>query len=289
MPWVEIFRSRRRADCEQRSFVLFAVGIMAEIQEHEDGFVLLVAEDMAATAVTHLRDAEAESARVEPKLPPLRLHEHAWVGCVGYGLVLCIAAFCDGQDVLGRDWFSSGALSGPATRGGDWWRTITALMLHGDLAHLFANLAFGLFFGFFAGQTVGAGLAWFGTLIAAALGNLIDVALVPNALSVGASTAVFATLGLLSAYSWRRQASRRAKWAYRFAPLVAGIALLAMTGSGGENTDVLAHLAGFVAGVGIGLTFAFSSLPDRSGWRLQCLAGLAALSLPAVAWFFALI
>ncbi len=290
MEWVEIFRSRRRADCEQRSFLLYALGIVAEILPLDaEEFALLVPEESAAAARAHLVESEAEGRRVEPAARPLRLHRHAWIGCVGYALVLLIAAYCSGDSLFGRDWEVLGALRGTVLRTGEWWRPVTALMLHADLAHLLANLSFGLFFGYFAGQTVGGGLAWFGTVLAAICGNVIDCVLMPlQQVSVGASTAVFATLGLLSAYSWRRHATTRAKWAGRAAPLVAGIALLALTGSGGENTDVLAHLAGFASGVGVGFIYAATALPEHVGWRTQIGCGLAAVLVAAGGWWVAL-
>jgi hypothetical protein len=37
-----------------------------------------------------------------------------------------------------------------------------------------------------------------------------------------------------------------------FAPLAAGLALLALYGAGGLNTDVGAHVSGFLAGLGFG-------------------------------------
>jgi len=293
MIWVEIFRSRRRADCEQRSFVLYALGITAEVHADGESFLLLVPTEAEAQARAHLADSEAEARRVEPVGPPLRLHRYAWAGCIGYALVLLVAAYCANQSLFERDWQTLGALRGSVPRSGEWWRAITALMLHADTAHLFANLCFGLVFGYFTGQMVGAGLAWFGTLLAAALGNVIDIVVMPlYQSSLGASTAVFATLGLLSAYSWRKYGTTRARWAYRGAPLVAGIALLAMTGSGSgavdDNTDVVAHLSGFAAGVGVGVLYAASRLPDRLGWRTQLTAALAALMCAAGAWWVAL-
>jgi rhomboid protease GluP len=288
MSWVEIFRSGQRTDCEQRAFLLFAVGIAAEILEQGAQFALLVDAESAAAARAHLADSDTEARRVEPVPLPMRLHRHAWIGCIAYALVLLLAAYGTGQHWFDRDWQSLGALRGTIVHTGEWWRVLTALMLHGDLAHLLGNIGFGMFFGYFAGQTVGVGLAWFGTVLAAALGNLIDAALMPiHQVSVGASTAVFAALGLLAAYSWRRHAPGRTKWAYRGAPLVAGIALLALTGSGGENTDVLAHLAGFAAGLGIGLVYAFTSIPERSGPAIQWLAGITALLLVSGGWWVA--
>jgi membrane associated rhomboid family serine protease len=297
MIWVEIFRSHRRTDCEQRSFVLYALGIAAEIQAEvqaeEECFALLVPEEAAVQARAHLADSEAEARRVEPVAPPLRVHEYAWVGCVGYALVLISVAYCEAQFLFERDWQTLGVLRGTVPRSGEWWRSVTALMLHADTGHLFANLCFGMLFGFFAGQMLGTGLAWAGTLVAATLGNVIDIALSPTQqVSLGASTAVFATLGLLSAYSWRKHSNARAKWAFRGAPLVAGIALLAMTGSGSgaqnDNTDVLAHLSGFVAGVAVGLAYALSALPDRIGRQTQLLSGMATLLCLVGAWWLAL-
>ncbi len=63
---------------------------------------------------------------------------------------------------------------------------------------------------------------------------------------------VFALLGLLAAYAWRRRADSGERWAYRWAPLIAGVFLLGFTGVGGENTDVLAHLTGFITGSATG-------------------------------------
>jgi membrane associated rhomboid family serine protease len=97
---------------------------------------------------------------------------------------------------------------------------------------------------------------------------------------------VFATLGLLSAYAWRRRAEDGGKWAYRWAPLVAGVFMLAFTGAAGENTDVLAHLTGFLTGAGAGAALAARNRPWPS--RAQWLGGLGAAALVVAAWTAAL-
>ena len=103
--------------------------------------------------------------------------------------------------------------------------------------------------------------------------------------SVGASTAVFATLGLLAAYSWRRR-DQEDRWAYRWAPLVAGVILLGFTGAGGERTDVMAHLTGFAMGVLAGVAHARWRVPR--GRLAQGVAGLSALLALVCAWALAL-
>ena len=73
------------------------------------------------------------------------------------------------------------------------------------------------------------------------------------------------------------------RWPYRFGPIVGGIALLAYTGTGDENTDIGAHLSGFVCGFGGGmlLTLIADYLPAR---RIQLGAGIAAVMLVTLAW-----
>jgi membrane associated rhomboid family serine protease len=69
--------------------------------------------------------------------------------------------------------------------------------------------------------------------------------------------------------------------------LVAGVMLLALIGAGGENTDVLAHLTGFVSGVLFGALYAkWQSRPFASA-VIQWLAGIVAIGVVAGAWNWA--
>ena len=105
--------------------------------------------------------------------------------------------------------------------------------------------------------------------------------------SIGASTAVFAALGLIAGFVWRGQFMAQDRWSYRYGPIVGGLALLMFTGTGGENTDIGAHLLGFVCGFATGmLLIALGPLPtDR---RAQGFSGGVALALVAAAWLVAL-
>jgi membrane associated rhomboid family serine protease len=105
---------------------------------------------------------------------------------------------------------------------------------------------------------------------------------------LGASTAVFAALGLLSGFGWRRQWTLRERWMYRWAPLIAGACLLTLLGVGTEHVDVLGHLLGFVAGVGLGWIYARAGMPRSRAARVQWLAGGAALFVITAAWVTAL-
>ena len=162
------------------------------------------------------------------------------------------------------------------------------MTLHSGAPHLAGNLVFGTLFGLFAGRLVGSGVGWFAIVVCAAFGNLLNTMLLESThRSIGASTAVFAALGLVAGFVWRAKLMSQERWSYRLGPIVGGLALLMYTGTGDANTDVGAHLMGFVSGFvgGVVLTRFIDSL---SSTRLQFIAGAAALGLLIVAWTAAL-
>jgi rhomboid protease GluP len=286
----EIYRSFRLADCEHRAFLLYAVGIASEISAIGGEFVLFVADETRDAALLELlrHEAEARSAAAPPP-PPVKLHARAWIGAASYALVLLLCGWAAGESLFGVDWREAGALRSSSAPGWQWHRLVTALTLHADVAHLIANLVFGIFFGYLAGQLLGVGVAWLSVLIGAVLGNSLDsLLMLPNGASIGASTAVFATLGLVAAHSWRKHENVRMRWAHRFAPLVAGVALLAFTGAGDENTDVIAHVAGFLCGAVVGVLHAWKAPAALESSGAQLLAGGATLAAIVCAWVAAL-
>jgi membrane associated rhomboid family serine protease len=287
---VEVYRSQRLADCDPQTLVLSAVGIHSWTLARDGDYVVYVAEDMLELARKHLSEAARESVHVvaHPR-PAAAVHPHAWTGSVLYALILVGIGYAAGSSALGADWFDAGALRGTIPHTGEWWRVVTALTLHADVAHLIGNLVFGVVLGFFAARTLGIGVAWSSILVGAAMGNAIDASwMPPDHQSIGASTAVFATLGLLSAYAWSRESTPQLRWARRWAPLIAGIILLAFTGAGGERTDVVAHIMGFVAGVGIGVLWGRVDPARFTSRAMQWCTGLSALVLLALAWWWPL-
>jgi hypothetical protein len=69
MALVEVYRSYRRADCDERALVLAAVGVALELVWLGDSFPLLVPEESVITAETHLKDYGEESVSREPEPP----------------------------------------------------------------------------------------------------------------------------------------------------------------------------------------------------------------------------
>jgi membrane associated rhomboid family serine protease len=284
---VEIYRSFWRNACEERGFVLHAVGIPSQVVWLGRTWALVVPATEYAAAVAQLERYERENPPRRRPAAPEPLHGGAWLGSLAYVAVMLLVGYLAGSLALGVDWLEAGALRAGPTRSGEPWRAVTALTLHLDVGHLLANLGFGTVFGLLAGQLLGPGVAWTTVLAAAGTANLLNAFIQPAThSSVGASTAVFATLGLLAAYSWRRRREQGDRWAYRWGPLIAGVILLGFTGAGGERTDVLAHLTGFAMGLLAGVGHAAWRVPR--GPLAQCLAGAAAVATLMLAWTLAL-
>jgi len=287
MEVVEVYRSFWRPSCEERALVLHAMGIESQTASSGRGWALLVSTENEMDARAQLKRYERENPPRARPVPPEPLHRGAWIGSLGYAFVVLAVGFLAGNGAFNADWLGTGALRSIPVRAGETWRAVTALTLHLDVGHMLSNLGFGTVFGLLAGQLLGPGIAWASILLAAASANLLNAWVQPEVhSSVGASTAVFATLGLLTAYAWRRRSGETGGRAYRWAPLIAGIFLLAFTGVGGENTDVLAHLTGFVMGALVGVLHAAWRVPR--GRVAQFVSGAAVLIVVVAAWACAL-
>ncbi len=269
--------------------VLEAKGLTFDMVELDGLWALLVAPGTVDLARDELNRYAAE--RTVARETPLAIvpFRGAAGGAGIYACVLLLIAYCTGIQLFGIDWLATGALDARAGGAAEWWRPITALTLHLDQAHLLSNLLFGIGFGVLAGRVFGPGVAWASILTAGALGNYLDMLISPPVhRAVGASTAVFAALGLLAGFAWRERLTLRERFRYRWAPLFGGVCLLAFLGAGGEHVDVLGHALGFLAGLALGWVYARAGVPRRRGTLLQTAAGAFALVLIGAAWISAL-
>lgn len=145
---------------------------------------------------------------------------------------------------------------------GEYERSITALMLHADFLHLAGNVLGLMVLGSVICSLFGPGRGLFLILFSGAAGNLLNAFMYRRVhLSIGASTAVMGAVGILTAWQLRKKVHITLKPSHgiditpsALYPLGAGAALVGMF-SGGENTDVSAHVFGFLAGLGGAILF----------------------------------
>lgn len=286
---VEVSRSRTRADAEQRALVLAAAGIGCRLLPGDGEVRLYVAADEAERARFELWCFDRENARRSTPTPKPQGATYGVEAALAYCAVLMFFFAADRREALSIDWSAAGAAQAGLILDGAWWRTVTALSLHADLAHLLGNMAFGVVTGLLVAQLLGSGLAWLAILLAGALGNALNAAFqAGDHTAVGASTGVFGAVGILSGYARR---SRVVPWQggiRRWAPVGAGLMLLAFLGFGGGRTDVWAHVAGFATGGVIGFALAHAGNDLQQGAQAQRTYGVLACSLFALAWLLAL-
>jgi membrane associated rhomboid family serine protease len=202
-----------------------------------------------------------------------------------YWVVLLFFFAAARHEAFSFDWLGQGAAQSGLMLEGEWWRAVTALCLHASGAHLLGNLVFGTVFLMLLSQVTGAGVAALTMITAGAAGNVLS-ALVqsPAHTSIGASTAIFASLGLLAALRQVRRQDHALSALRNWMPVAGGLALLTFLGLSGENTDILAHVLGFGSGIAAGWVLARWDrdwIVDR-GLQWKC-AGIAG-AVVASAW-----
>lgn len=282
-----VFESPNRRACADRALVLTSLQIPHEIVEDAGVCVLVVPASFSAQATEELWLYDEENVPATPRRKIRLPNRDAIPGVATYVIVLCVITGLAGASYFSQDWVANGRIDGALVRGGEWWRTVTALTLHSGLRHLVGNLLFGSLFGLFAGRLLGSGVAWLAIIVAGASGNLLNTLLLESShRSVGASTAVFAALGLVAGFVWRGKLMSQERWPYRVGPIVGGLALLMFTGTGDANTDIGAHLMGFLCGFFGGMLL---TLVDKKFFeqRWQLAAGAVALATIAFSWGFA--
>ncbi len=249
--------------------VVLSMGLPYCLEEAADGYRLLVEPARLAAVREQLAKYDRESVGWPPRAPAPNpaLRHLALGGPVLWALGVGAAFWAQGER---PGWLESrGALDPQALfSGGEWWRPLTALFLHADAAHLSSNLLTGVLVFAVVCSTFGRVRGWLLLALSAVAANAVVAALAfPGPYrSLGASTAIFAGLGLLTGQAvvlaWCGVPAGR--WRAVLVPLGAGLTLLALHGAGGPQTDVGAHVAGFLAGLAAGA--------GAAGWRAKAAA-----------------
>ena len=234
-------------------------------------------------------DEEERHPRPEPSFPAD--HPSAWLTCLLILPLLFLQALrfwapmaplasALGFPAQAEDWLSLFACDNVRMRlFHEWARAGTALFLHADAAHLAANAGFTLVFASLLGKRTGSGLALLLIIWTGTLANVLAALVRPYfVLSIGFSTALFAGVGCLSGFM---ACCSRPK---ALLPLAAGLAILALLGTEGDNTDYLSHTAGLLAGMMTGFLAAVFSqrMPAARSAAWQAAFFLLGLALPVL-------
>jgi rhomboid protease GluP len=183
---------------------------------------------------------------------------------------------------------SRGILDTQAIRAGEWWRLVTAVSLHANIAHLVSNLTMGGLFLGLAMARFGPGWALLTALLSGVIGNVLGWLVYPEPhQGLGASGMVMGGLGLVAVQSvaaWGRHPR-----ALRFLAtgVLSGTFLFILLGLD-PNTDVIAHAGGYAGGLMFGILLARLPQPSTENPAVNVLCELILTLLVIIAWGLAL-
>ena len=259
--------------------VLAAAGIACEVERRGREWGVVVGADDADRAAEALAGYEAETLPTRAADRPVDEYGRTWAGVV-IGILLVLSYRLVGSRTAATALFNAAEARADAIVGGEARRAVTALTLHADAPHLVSNLLTGVLVATAVCSALGPGVGAWLLLATGAIGNWVTAMLHDAGYrSVGASTAIFGGVGVLVGLAIVRR-GRRA-----WVPLAAGLALLGFLGTG-EHADLLAHLFGFVAGVGAGT--AIAPVPVLRSRPAQWLLALSALGVVTACWLVAI-
>lgn len=183
-------------------------------------------------------------------------------------IVVCLAVYAytafKSDPKNGLDLLRYGASERSHVWRGEYWRLFTPMFLHGGVLHLGMNLVFGSSWNFAVERVLGTFRFLLLYLLAGVFASATSV-LLHDAISVGASGAMFGMVGAVLALQYRRAGDLQ-----RFArepsvrSLIFGVVLWLAIGFSGTNIDNWAHLGGFAYGAVLGYVLTDFIEPARS-------------------------
>lgn len=157
----------------------------------------------------------------------------------------------NGFEAPDRLWVSVGAFYPPAVQDGQWWRYITATLMHGNPAHWFNNVAGLLIFGNMLEPILGS-WSLLGLYIVSAVGGLwLSSIFLPDGLTYGASTIDFGLIGayLTLALLFRLRHDKGAFMKELQGSVMFVLLFVAWNTLESATVNLWGHLGGFIAGV----------------------------------------
>lgn len=278
-----------RKKIQEWALVLEAKGIPNIPTFRPEGWTILVENENKQRAEHEIWLYENENIKIgpEPDINLFHINKYYFVFIFSLLTAFHLITKTWGDKI---DWLKAGHSSAHLILSGEWWRAATSLTLHADTAHLMANLVLGSIILWALFRLTGVGLGWFLVILSGIGGNLLNAIVYKwHHNSIGASTSIFGAVGILAAIQiFGKYRQNKSGWK-RWAPLAAGLALLGFLGAG-ENTDLGAHLFGFMAGVlfGIMAGFILSILGHPKRDAAQIALGVVSFFIIILSWLLAL-
>ena len=213
-------------------------------------------------------------------------------------MVLYAWQVAPGERLSGATLVAQGAKSLPhQVELGQWWRLLTASLLHAGWSHIIPNVLYVLYVGWNVESLLGRS----GTLlviVGSAIGSMVVSSVATPLPTVGASGITFGLFGAAMALGWRYGAwlpeLARKRFGWSIFPFIVYFLLFGAIWS--EFVDNFCHLGGLAVGATLGLTLPSAHVErgDRLGRHLvrvgiaAGLVGLVGVILPA-AWELGLI
>ena len=155
---------------------------------------------------------------------------------------------------------------GPFVKMGEYYRLLTAAFLHANIAHLIFNMYALWIIGMQLESFIGRWRYLVVYLFSAITGSLLSVIVTPNAVSVGASGAIFGLLGALLYFGYHYRVYLGTVIKSQIIPLIVINLLLGFMVPGIDNA---AHIGGLIGGalimIGVGVKYKSSNFEKING------------------------
>lgn len=159
---------------------------------------------------------------------------------------------------------------------GDYWRLITSTFLHRDIFHIAFNMYALYLFGPYVERALGIPRFIAAYLTVAVMGSVFVYLLsAPNALTIGASGAVFGLFGMALMLLLKAKQDVRT--------LLVLLAINAFISFAASNISWQGHLGGFIAGVILGAAFAYAPREHKGLTQLVVFIALWTAMIAAIA------
>jgi len=283
-PMSFIFENLKEDQTQTYAVVLSAAGIDFDFARGSCGWNLRVdSEDHERARKAIAAYLSENEVHHQKEAAPPEAHQKTVTG-VWVALVLLVMYIIMAQSAGDRAFIVRYGASAEDILTGQYYRAVTALMLHADGVHLAGNMVGIALFGTAVCSVTGWGVGWLIILMSGAAGNLLNAVFYQtDHLSIGASTAVFGAVGFLAIAQFLKRYQEPGRRFRAWIPLGGGLALLGILGTA-PHVDLAAHLFGFGSGMMSGFFYGrLSKRPASTPYQIVCF--LIASGMLTISWW----